>query len=58
MRFVVEYVYWFGGFGDRARIGWLPLEDWRGATEDEIEGCRLRARRRKQERSGGWKEWL
>ena len=58
MRFVVEYVYWFGGFGDRARIGWLPLEDWRGATEDEIEGCRLPGEKEEEERSGGWKEWL
>ncbi|KAF2458368.1 pyridoxamine 5'-phosphate oxidase-domain-containing protein [Lineolata rhizophorae] len=40
-RFVVEEVYWFGGFGDRALIGWIPIEEWRGITEEEIEGCRL-----------------
>lgn len=41
VRFVVREVYWFGGFGDRAYIGWLPLEMWQGITEEEIEGCRL-----------------
>ncbi|TKA64848.1 hypothetical protein B0A55_08286 [Friedmanniomyces simplex] len=41
MRFVVEHIYWFGGFGDRARIGWLPVEEWRNVTKDEVEGMRL-----------------
>ncbi|KAK3071626.1 hypothetical protein LTR53_008304 [Teratosphaeriaceae sp. CCFEE 6253] len=41
MRFVVEQVYWFGGFGDRARIGWLPIEEWRGVTRVEIEATKL-----------------
>ncbi|KAI7345318.1 hypothetical protein KC354_g14795 [Hortaea werneckii] len=41
VRFVVEHVYWFGGFGDRARIQWLPVEEWRGVTREEVEGCRL-----------------
>ena len=41
VRFVVREVYWFGGFGDRAYIGWLPLELWQGITEEEIEKCRL-----------------
>ena len=40
-RVVVEGVYWFGGFGDRARIGWLPLSEWEGVTEEEIKGARL-----------------
>jgi len=41
VRFVVREVYWFGGFGDRAYIGWLPLEMWQGITEEEIQKCRL-----------------
>lgn len=41
VRFVVEHVYWFGGFGDRARIGWLPIEEWRGVTMREIAEARL-----------------
>lgn len=41
VRFVVEQVYWFGGFGDRARIGWLPIEEWRSVTQREIDECRL-----------------
>ncbi len=28
VRLVVEQVYWVGGFGDRAFIGWIPLEEW------------------------------
>lgn len=30
-RLKVERIYWVGGFGDRAYIGWIPFEDWRGA---------------------------
>ncbi|KAI7328894.1 hypothetical protein KC315_g6420 [Hortaea werneckii] len=41
VRFVVEHVYWFGGFGDRARIQWLPVEEWKGVTREEVEECRL-----------------
>lgn len=41
MRFVVEHVYWFGGFGDRARIGWLPIDEWRNVTMEEIAAMRL-----------------
>ncbi|QIX01165.1 hypothetical protein AMS68_006682 [Peltaster fructicola] len=41
VRFVVEQVYWFGGFGDRARIGWLPIEEWHSVTQREIDECRL-----------------
>lgn len=40
-RIVVQGVYWFGGFGDRARIGWLPLEEWKAVTEEEIAEARL-----------------
>lgn len=40
-RFIVEEIYWLGGFGDRARIGWLPLKEWKGVTQSEIDACRL-----------------
>ena len=40
-RLVVEEVYWLGGFGDRAYIGWIPIEEWKGVTEKEIDECRL-----------------
>lgn len=28
VRLVVEQIYWVGGFGDRAYIGWIPVEQW------------------------------
>ncbi len=40
-RLVVEQVYWFGGFGDRAYIGWIPADVYRAITEDEVEAARL-----------------
>jgi len=40
-RLVVKDVYWVGGFGDRAFIGWIPEQVWKGVTEDEIAKCRL-----------------
>ncbi|KAF2745794.1 hypothetical protein M011DRAFT_469056 [Sporormia fimetaria CBS 119925] len=57
-RLVVQEVYWIGGFGDRAYIGWIPLEEWQSVTEDEIQSIRL-----PDEQSGGWgfgmvKEWM
>ncbi|KAK4548323.1 hypothetical protein LTR36_010193 [Oleoguttula mirabilis] len=71
MRFVVEHVYWFGGFGDRARIGWLPVEAWRNVTTDEVDSLRLPGERKhgKEEchkkemekekaRRQGWVHWL
>ena len=30
-RLVVREVYWIGGFGDRAYIGWIPIDEWRKA---------------------------
>ncbi|MCJ1417856.1 hypothetical protein MMC32_004201, partial [Xylographa parallela] len=48
-RLVVEEVYWIGGFGDRAYIGWIPVGEWRGVTEGEVEGARLVGER-------GWEE--
>ncbi|KAF1944281.1 hypothetical protein EJ02DRAFT_452650 [Clathrospora elynae] len=41
VRLVVEEIYWIGGFGDRAYIGWIPLEEWQSVTAEEIEGVRL-----------------
>ncbi|KAF1949237.1 hypothetical protein CC80DRAFT_497699 [Byssothecium circinans] len=41
VRLVVEDVYWIGGFGDRAYIGWIPLEEWQSVTKEEIEKVRL-----------------
>lgn len=38
---MVEEFYWFGGFGDRAYIGWIPIEEWRGVTEEEVANARL-----------------
>ncbi|KAL8908091.1 MAG: hypothetical protein Q9171_005585 [Xanthocarpia ochracea] len=40
-RLVVEQVYWIGGFGDRAYIGWIPVEEWRGVSQDEVKNARL-----------------
>lgn len=52
VRLVVEEVYWIGGFGDRAYIGWIPLEEWKGVTKDEVEKCRLPGETKK-----GWNSW-
>ena len=40
-RLVVDEVYWIGGFGDRAYIGWIPVEEWQSVSEEEVEKCRL-----------------
>jgi hypothetical protein len=40
-RLVVQEIYWLGGFGDRAYIGWIPLETFRNVTEEEIANVRL-----------------
>lgn len=40
-RLVVEEVYWIGGFGDRAYIGWIPRKEWEGVTQEEVEKARL-----------------
>jgi len=53
VRLVVKEVYWFGGFGDRAYIGWIPLETWQDVSEDEIQACRLPG-----ERKHFWDRWL
>ncbi|KAF8853163.1 hypothetical protein BDZ45DRAFT_716694 [Acephala macrosclerotiorum] len=51
VRLVVQDVYWIGGFGDRAYIGWIPVEEWRNVSKGEWEGVRLPGEKK------GWKEW-
>jgi hypothetical protein len=41
VRLVVEEVYWIGGFGDRAYIGWIPKEEWYSVTREEIDAIQL-----------------
>jgi len=52
VRLVVEQIYWVGGFGDRAYIGWIPIGEWRNVSREELEGVRLPGEKK------GWKEWL
>ncbi|KAL8700989.1 MAG: hypothetical protein Q9201_005155 [Fulgogasparrea decipioides] len=40
-RLVVQQIYWIGGFGDRAYIGWIPVQEWRGVTQEEVSNARL-----------------
>ncbi|KAH6679124.1 pyridoxamine 5'-phosphate oxidase-domain-containing protein [Halenospora varia] len=51
VRLVVQGVYWIGGFGDRAYIGWIPVEEWRNVTVEEVGKTLLPGERK------GWKEW-
>ncbi|CVK90994.1 uncharacterized protein FMAN_09152 [Fusarium mangiferae] len=51
VRLVVTKIYWVGGFGDRARIGWLPVDEWKSVTRDEWESIKLPGEER------GWSEW-
>lgn len=51
VRLVVTQVYWIGGFGDRAYIGWIPVEEWKNVTRAEWEAIRLPGEKK------GWKEW-
>ena len=51
MRLVVTRVYWIGGFGDRAYIGWIPVEDWRNVTQEQWSSIRLQGERK------DWNEW-
>ncbi|KAF2177184.1 hypothetical protein K469DRAFT_697387 [Zopfia rhizophila CBS 207.26] len=52
VRLVVKEVYWIGGFGDRAYIGWIPVEEWRSVTKEEIDKIRLPG-----EKKHGWRSW-
>lgn len=56
VRLVVEEIYWIGGFGDRAYIGWIPLKEWQSVTPKEIESIRLPGE--KQSRWGSMKSWF
>lgn len=56
VRLVVEHVYWIGGFGDRAYIGWIPTDVWKNVTMDEIDNCKLPGEKTKK--SWRWREWL
>ncbi|KAG9248632.1 pyridoxamine 5'-phosphate oxidase-domain-containing protein [Calycina marina] len=51
VRLVVKEVYWIGGFGDRAYIGWIPIEEWQSVTREEWEKVKL------PRESKSWKEW-
>ncbi|WQF83216.1 Putative FMN-binding split barrel [Colletotrichum destructivum] len=51
VRFVVTSIYWVGGFGDRAYIGWIPVEEWQNVTREEYESIQLPGEKR------GWREW-
>lgn len=52
-RLVVTELYWFGGFGDRAYIGWLNPAEWKNVSESEIEKIRLPG-----EQEASWWNWL
>ena len=41
VRLVVQQIYWIGGFGDRAYIGWIPLEEWQKVKREDWEAIRL-----------------
>jgi Pyridoxamine 5'-phosphate oxidase len=41
VRMVVREVYWIGGFGDRAFIGWLDVGEWNHVSRVEWERVRL-----------------
>ncbi|KAK6956342.1 hypothetical protein Daesc_001619 [Daldinia eschscholtzii] len=51
VRLVVTQIYWVGGFGDRAYIGWIPVEEWKNVTRKEWESVRLPGEKK------GWDEW-
>jgi hypothetical protein len=50
-RLVVTHLYWVGGFGDRAYIGWIPAAEYAAVTREEWEAVRLPGEK------PGWKEW-
>ncbi|KAG9623224.1 hypothetical protein KCU95_g20154, partial [Aureobasidium melanogenum] len=54
VRLVVEDIYWIGGFGDRAYIGWIPLEAYQNVTRQEIDDCKLPG----EKATRGWSNWL
>lgn len=46
MRLVVEEIYWIGGFGDRAFIGWFEPDVWRSVTKKDWEAVSLPGEKR------------
>lgn len=56
VRLTVEAVYWIGGFGDRAYIGWIPVDEWRNITLEEIREIRLPGEGDKTAKAGWWPE--
>ncbi|KAI1401596.1 pyridoxamine 5'-phosphate oxidase-domain-containing protein [Hypoxylon fuscum] len=51
VRLVVTQIYWVGGFGDRAYIGWIPVDEWKNVTKKEWESAELPGEKK------GWDEW-
>lgn len=58
VRLVVQDIYWIGGFGDRAYIGWIPLEEWQSVTKKEIEDIRLPGEQAQGWGWASWKSWM
>ncbi|KAI9701290.1 MAG: hypothetical protein M1836_001960 [Candelina mexicana] len=59
VRLVVQEVYWIGGFGDRAYIGWIPVEDWKNVTRDEVNSIRLPGENKQMtEYIKAWRSWF
>jgi len=53
-RLVVEEIYWVGGFGDRAYIGWIPRSVWANVTREEVEAVRLPGEKEVEKARRGW----
>ncbi|KAI1427342.1 pyridoxamine 5'-phosphate oxidase-domain-containing protein [Xylaria sp. FL1777] len=50
VRLVVQQIYFVGGFGDRAFIGWISPDEWKSVTRAEWEAVSLPGEKK------GWKE--
>ena len=50
-RLVVTRIYWVGGFGDRAYIGWIPVESYRAVTREQWQAATLLGEQ------PNWHEW-
>lgn len=53
----MQEIYWVGGFGDRAYIGWIPREVWANVTVEEVEGVRLPGEKTNEKEKDGWFWW-
>ncbi|KAF2273297.1 uncharacterized protein EI97DRAFT_452436 [Westerdykella ornata] len=58
VRLVVREIYWVGGFGNVAYIGWIPVEEWQSVTEKEIEEARLPGEKRHRWSLCELKKWI